>query len=55
MTICLEKSCSFGVLCVSFVKGYQFAYVLLSRLVLRVGCGIVFIPDHCLSTLYVIT
>ena len=40
MTICLEKSCSFGVLCVAFVKVYQFVYVLLSRLVLRVGYGI---------------
>ena len=27
MTTCLGKSCSFGLLCVSFVKFYQFLYV----------------------------
>ena len=30
MTTCLGKSCSYGLLCVSFVNVYQFVYVLLS-------------------------
>ena len=38
MTTCLGKSCSFGLLCVSFVNVYQSVFVLLSPLVLRVGC-----------------
>ena len=40
MTVYLEKSCLFGLLCVSFVNVYEFVCVLLSNLVLRVGCGI---------------
>ena len=41
MTICLEKSCSFDLLCVTFVTVYQFCVcVLLSHLVLKVGCGV---------------
>ena len=41
ITICLGKSCSFGLLCVSFVNIYPFVYVCVcvSLLVLRVGCG----------------
>ena len=39
MDTCLGKSCSFGLLCVSFVNVYQSVCVL-SLLVLRVGCGI---------------
>ena len=39
MTTYLEKSCLFGLLCVSYVKVYQFVCVLLSLLILRVGCG----------------
>ena len=58
MTPCLGQSCSFGLLCVSFVGVCQiFVRVLLSLLVLvgwGVGGGrmwdvIVLIPDHCLS------
>ena len=47
MTICLEKSCSVGLLCVSFVNVYQFLCVNF----LRGGMWdvIVLIPDHCLS------
>ena len=40
MATCLGKSCSFGLLCVSFLNVYEFVCVPLSRLVLRVGCGI---------------
>ena len=36
----MGKSCSFDFPCVSFVKVYQFVCLLLSPLVLRVGCGI---------------
>ena len=36
----LEKNCSVGLLCVSFVNVYLSVYILLSLLVLRVGCGI---------------
>ena len=43
MTTCLGKSCSFGLLCVSFVNFYQFGCVFLSLLILRVGCMIWFI------------
>ena len=39
-SLTLGKSCSFGLLCVSFMNLYQFACVLLSLLVLRLGCGI---------------
>ena len=34
------KSCSFSVLCVSFVNIYKFVCAHLSLLVLKVGCGI---------------
>ena len=40
MTTCVGKSCSFGLLCVSFVNVYEFVCVLLVRLVLRMGCVI---------------
>ena len=40
MSICLEKSCSLGLLCVFFVNVYQLGSVLLSLVVLRMGCGI---------------
>ena len=46
MTTCTGKSCSLGKLCGPFVTVCQFVRVLLSLLVLRVGCGI---PEHCLS------
>ena len=39
MITCLGKICSFGLLCVSCVGFCQFVSVLLSLLVLRVGCG----------------
>ena len=39
----LEKSCSFGLVCVSFVNVYEFVCVLLSLLILRVGRGIDYI------------
>ena len=40
MTTCLRKSCSFGLPCVPFVNCCQFMYLVISLLVLRVGCGI---------------
>ena len=40
MTTYLGKSCSFGILCVSFVNLNQFECVFLSLLVVRVGCGL---------------
>ena len=41
MTTCLGKSCSFGLLRVSFVNVINLCvYVLLSFSVVRVGCGI---------------
>ena len=40
MTTCLGKSCSFGLLCMSFVNVYDFVYVLFSLLLFGVGCGI---------------
>ena len=41
LTTCLGKSCSFGLLCMCFVKVYQFCVcVFLSFFILRVGCGI---------------
>ena len=48
MTTCLRKSCSIGLLCVSFVNVYEFACVLLSLLVFEDGMWdlIVLIPDH---------
>ena len=39
MTTCFGKSCSFDLLCVSFVNVYELVCVLLSILVLRVGSG----------------
>ena len=36
MATCFGKSCSFGLLCVSFENVYEFVCVLLSLLVLRV-------------------
>ena len=50
MTTCLEKSCSFGFLYVSFVNVYQFVCVLLS---FEGGMWdlIVLVPDLCLSFL----
>ena len=50
MATCFGKSCSFGLLCVSFENVYEFVCVLLSLLVLRVMWDlIVLIPEHCLS------
>ena len=40
MTICLGKTCSFRLLCVSFVNVYQFVGVIISYLALRAGFGI---------------
>ena len=40
MNICLGKNCSFGLPCMSFMNVYQFVYVVLSFLALRVGCEI---------------
>ena len=40
MTICLGKSCTFGLLQVPFVNCFQFMYLVISLLVLRAGCGI---------------
>ena len=40
MTTCLEKSCLFDLLCMSFVNVYHSEFVLLSLSALRVGCGI---------------
>ena len=40
MTICLGKSCSFGLPRVSFVNCRQFMYLVISLLVLRADCGI---------------
>ena len=39
MSTCLGKSCSFGLLCVSFVNVYQFVRAILSLLVLRRNVG----------------
>ena len=52
MTTCLGKSCSFSLLCVSFVNVYQFLCVCPSfSFGFKGGIGevIVLIPDHCLS------
>ena len=40
MTVCLGKSCSFGLPRVTFVNCGQFMYLVISLLVLRAGCGI---------------
>ena len=39
----LEKTCSFGLSCVSFVTFYQFVCVLLSLMVLGMGCNDLFV------------
>ena len=52
MITCLGKSCSFGLLCVSFVNVYQFLCVCLSfpfGFEGGVWDLIVLIPDHCRS------
>ena len=46
LTTCLGKSCSFGLLCVSFVGVCQILYVGVEG---RMWDVIVLIPDHCLS------
>ena len=40
MIACLGKICSLDLLCVSLVNIYEFVCVLLSLLVLKVGCGV---------------
>ena len=40
MTICLGKSCSFGLPLEPFVNCCQVMYLVISLLVLRAGCGI---------------
>ena len=49
MTTYLGKSCSFGLPRVPFINCRQFMYLVISLLVLRAGCGIVSVSDHCLS------
>ena len=52
MTTCLGKSCSFSLLCVSFVNIYQVSYVCPSfPFGIEVGMWdvIVLIPNHCIS------
>ena len=51
MTTCLGKSCSFGLPRALLVNFCQFMYLVVSLLVLLVGCGdlIVSVYDHCLS------
>ena len=55
MTTCLRKSCSFGLLSVSFVNFYEFVFVLLSLFGFEGGLWdlIVLMPDHCLSVYFV--
>ena len=48
MTICLEKSCSFGLLCVSFVLAFQVLCVSFVSFGFEDGMWDL-IPDHCLS------
>ena len=48
MTTCLEKSCSFVLLCVTFVNVYQFVYVCFFPEG-EMWDFIVKYPDHCLS------
>ena len=54
MTTCLRKSCSFGLLCVSFVNVYQFLCVSSFPFGFEGGMWdvIVLIPDHCLSIFF---
>ena len=51
MSTCLGKSCSFGLLCVSFVNVYKFVCILLSLFASEGGALdlIVLIPGHYLS------
>ena len=51
MTTCLGKSCSFGLLCVSFVGVCQILCVcpFPSGIEGRMWVVIVLIPDHCFS------
>ena len=49
MTICLVKSCSFGLLCVSFVSICQFVCV---RLEGRLWDSITLVLDKCLSVYF---
>ena len=49
MATYLGKSCSFGLPRVPFVNCRHFMYLVISLLVLKAGCGIVLVPDHCLS------
>ena len=50
MTTCLRKSCSFGLLCVSFMNVDQFVFVLLILLLWGWDVGFdLLTPDHCLS------
>ena len=55
MTTCLGKSCSFSLLCVSFVNVYQFVC---ASFPFGIEYGMwdltVLIPDHCLSVYFVI-
>ena len=46
MTIYMGKSCSFGLLYVSFVNVYQSVCVFFFLLVLRVGC----VGLHCINS-----
>ena len=51
MTICLGKSCSFGLPRVPFVNCCQFMYLVISLLDFkgRMWDLIVSVPDHCFS------
>ena len=51
MTTCLEKSCSFGLLCMYFVNVYQFLCVLFFPFGFQGGLWdlIALIPGNCLS------
>ena len=51
MANCLGKSCSYVILCVSFVNVYEFVFVLVSLFNFDGGMWdlIVLIPDLCLS------
>ena len=55
MTSCLGKSCSFGLLGMSFVNSYQFVCVLLFFFCFQGGMWdlIVLVPDHCLFLLFI--
>ena len=50
MAICLKKSCSFGLMFVSFVNVYESVCVFLSLLVLKMGCVILFMMVAFLIT-----